>query len=180
MSSQVEIHGIEMRQVMPVNKKHTPEEIAGTKARATLITNRVTEAVFNDNKGNDLLMGIANSIRRPFGFPLISRVTNTAVHRSSSYYSFLGHKMYADLTSDAEKVMDEDEGTIGNVTITTEVQEREQESFAVRGTISQANAMQKNFAEGASYTNAPDVMGISILGNRLVRNSGNCGKFAKC
>ena len=166
MSNQTDLQQTEefVLKLIKSGRVYTAQEKADMRAKATLITDSVTEAAFNDNKGNDLLAGLANSIRRPFEFPLIAKVSNSAVHRPSAHEILTGHKMFADVVGDGEKF-----DNAGAVNISMEVQEEKQQGFAERGTISPANVMQKNFDKGAKYTHAPDVMGINILGFRLPR-----------
>jgi len=47
------------------------------------------------------------------------------------------------------------------------VQKGKQDGFAVRGTLTSSNAMRTGFNMGDDFTEAPDVIGINILGFRL-------------
>ena len=50
------------------------------------------------------------------------------------------------------------------INITVEVQHKPQDGYAVRGTLTSGNAMRAQFNMGDDYTEAPDVIGVNILG----------------
>ena len=149
-------------EILSGSKMPTPEEIAGMRARATWLTNSVTEALFKDNRNNGIFATMANALRRPYKLPLISKVISTQVQRPSSPDALIWRKMYADVIGDTIL-----ENLNGFLNITMEIQEDQQEGFAARGIISPANIMLRNFPKGVPYTKAPDVMSICILGAHL-------------
>jgi len=53
------------------------------------------------------------------------------------------------------------------INIALEVQKGKQDGYAVRGTLTSSNAMRTGFNMGDDFTEAPDVIGINILGFRL-------------
>ena len=73
-----------------------------------------------------------------------------------SLINVLGRSMTGDLT-----------GEVPRLNITVEVQKNSQKNYAVRGVLTSGNAMRTQLDVGDDYTNAPDVIGINILGFRL-------------
>ena len=53
------------------------------------------------------------------------------------------------------------------INIAVEVQKEQQDAFAVRAVLSTGNVLKDNFQAGQDYIQAPDVIGINILGFRL-------------
>jgi hypothetical protein len=54
-----------------------------------------------------------------------------------------------------------------SINIAVEVQKGSQDGYAVRGTLTSNNAMRMGFSAGKDFTEAPDVIGINILGFNL-------------
>jgi len=112
-------------------------------------------ATFMDNKNNHIITGIADSVRKIHALPPIPQVQHTTV-QNVSLLDVLGRGMVGDLLSWGESIR-----------IALEAQRGRQDDYAVRGTITSSNAMRIGFNMGDNFANAPDVIGINILGFRL-------------
>ena len=53
------------------------------------------------------------------------------------------------------------------INIALEAQRKIQEGYAVRAALSSSNIMRHQFETGSDYTEAPDVIGVNILGFKL-------------
>ena len=71
-------------------------------------------------------------------------------------FDVLGRGMIGDLLGLSE-----------SINIALEVQKGKQDDYAVRGTLTSSNAMRTSFNMGDDFTEAPDVIGINILGFKL-------------
>jgi len=119
------------------------------------MNDRVFLAHFIDNKNNHIITGLANAARKIHALPPIPQVQNTAV-QNISLFDVLGRGMIGDLLGWGEAI-----------NIALEVQRGKQDGYAVRGTLTSSNAMRTGFNMGDDFTEAPDVIGLNILGFRL-------------
>ena len=136
-------------------KEYTQEELQERKQRLTLMSDRLFEVVFANNKNNEIIEEIINAVRKIHELPKIPQVENIIVQKAT-LDDLLGRKMTADLVGYSE-----------SLNITVEVQREKQEAFAVRAILSSSNVMKKGFEIGQGYFQAPDVIGLNILGFRL-------------
>ena len=136
-------------------KQYSQKEIDEARGKLALMNDRVFWATFADNKNNDIVKGIADSLRKIHGLADIPQIVRTTV-QSASLLDVLGRGMVGDLLGEGEAI---------NLAI--EAQKEGQSGFAVRGTLSSSNAMRIQFNAGDDFTDAPDVIGINILGFRL-------------
>ena len=119
------------------------------------MNDRVFLVTFIDNKNNHIITGIADAVRKIHALPPIPQVQHTKV-QDISILDVLGRGMIGDLLGWGE-----------SINIALEVQKSKQAGYAVRGTLTSSNAMRLGFNTGNDFTNAPDVIGINILGFRL-------------
>ena len=119
------------------------------------MNDRVFLAHFVDNKNNHVITGLADAARKIHALAPIPQVQKTVV-QNVSLLDVLGRGMIGDLLGWGEAI-----------NIALEVQKGKQEGYAVRGTLTSSNAMRTGFNMGDDFTEAPDVIGINILGFRL-------------
>jgi len=136
-------------------RKYTQTEIDEARQNLALMNDRVFLAHFIDNKNNHVITGLADAARKIHFLPPIPQVQNTAV-QNISLFDVLGRGMIGDLLGWGEAI-----------NIALEVQKGKQDGYAVRGTLTSSNAMRTGFNMGDDFTEAPDVIGINILGFRL-------------
>ena len=136
-------------------RRYTQQEIDEARQNLALMNDRVFLAHFIDNKNNHVITGLADAARKIHILPPIPQVQRTAV-QNVSLLDVLGRGMIGDLLGWGEAI-----------NIALEVQKGKHEGFAVRGTLTSSNAMRTGFNMGDDFTEAPDVIGINILGFRL-------------
>ena len=136
-------------------RQYTEQEIEEARGNLALMNDRVFLGTFSDNKNNHIITEIVNALRRIHGSDEIPPIERTTV-QNVSLADVLGRGMVGDLLG---------EGRLINIAV--EVQKGSQEGYAVRGTITSGNAMRVQFNTGDSFAEAPDVIGINILGFRL-------------
>jgi len=136
-------------------RQYTQQEIDKARDNLALMNDRVFLMTFIDNKNNHIITGIADSVRKIHALPPIPQVQQTKV-QDISILDVLGRGMIGDLLGWGE-----------SINIALEVQKGNQAGYAVRGTLTSSNAMRLGFNMGNDFTNAPDVIGINILGFRL-------------
>ena len=136
-------------------RQYTQQEIDEARNNLALMNDRVFLVTFMDNKNNHIITGIADSVRKIHALPPIPQVQQTKV-QNISILDVLGRGMIGDLLGWGE-----------SINIALEVQKGRQAGYAVRGTLTSSNAMRFGFNIGNDFTNAPDVIGINILGFRL-------------
>lgn len=136
-------------------REYTPEEINDARGELTLMNDRVFLKTFMDNKNNPLITGLGNSLRKIHALPDIPPIEQSKA-QNISLIDVLGRGMIGDLF-----------GWGAAINMTIEAQKKSQEGYAVRGTLTSGNAMRFAFNPGSEYTQAPDVIGVSILGFRL-------------
>ena len=136
-------------------RKYTQAELDEARQNLALMNDRVFLAHFIDNKNNHVITGLADSARKIHALPPIPQVQKTRV-QNVSLLDVLGRGMIGDLLGWGEAI-----------NIALEVQKGKQDGFAVRGTLTSSNAMRTGFNMGDDFTEAPDVIGINILGFRL-------------
>jgi len=136
-------------------RKYTQVEIDEARQNLALMNDRVFLAHFIDNKNNHIITGLADAARKIHALPPIPQVQKTLV-QNVTLLDVLGRGMIGDLLGWGE-----------SINIALEVQKGRQDGYAVRGTITSSNAMRTGFNMGDNFTEAPDVIGINILGFRL-------------
>jgi len=134
---------------------YTPAEIEEARQNLALMNDRVFLAHFIDNKNNHVITALADAARKIHALPPIPQVQRTSV-QNISLFDVLGRGMIGDLLGWGEAI-----------NIALEVQKGKQDGYAVRGTLTSSNAMRTGFNMGDDFTEAPDVIGINILGFRL-------------
>jgi hypothetical protein len=136
-------------------RKYTQQEIDEARKNLALMNDRVFLATFIDNKNNHVITALADAARKIHELPPIPQVQKTYV-QNVSLLDVLGRGMIGDLLGWGEAI-----------NIALEVQKGKQDDYAVRGTLTSSNAMRKGFNMGDDFAEAPDVIGINILGFRL-------------
>ncbi|MCL2216111.1 MAG: Rpn family recombination-promoting nuclease/putative transposase [Defluviitaleaceae bacterium] len=136
-------------------RRYTQEEIDEARKNLALMNDRVFLAHFLDNKNNHVITGLADAARKIHALYPIPQVENTVV-QNVSLLDVLGRGMIGDLLGWGEAI-----------NIALEVQKGKQDGYAVRGTLTSSNAMRTGFNIGDDFTEAPDVIGINILGFKL-------------
>jgi hypothetical protein len=136
-------------------REYTQEEIDEARGELALMNDRVFLKTFMDNKNNPIITGLANSLRKIHTLPDIPPIEQSKV-QNVSLIDVLGRGMIGDLF-----------GWGAAINLTIEAQQKSQEAYAVRGVLTSGNAMRFAFNPGNDYNQAPDVIGISILGFKL-------------
>jgi len=136
-------------------RRYTQQEIDEARQNLALMNDRVFLAHFIDNKNNHVITGLADAARKIHTLPPIPQVQRTVV-QNVSLLDVLGRGMIGDLLGWGEAI-----------NIALEVQKGKHDGYAVRGTLTSSNAMRTGFNMGEDFTEAPDVIGINILGFRL-------------
>ena len=136
-------------------RQYTQAEIDEARQNLALMNDRVFLAHFIDNKNNHVITGLADAVRKIHMLPPIPQVQTTHV-QNVTLFDVLGRGMIGDLLGLGE-----------SINIALEVQKGKQEGYAVRGTLTSSNAMRTSFNMGDDFTEAPDVIGINILGFKL-------------
>jgi len=148
---QVEILDIPKHQY----RQYTRREIDEARGNLSLMNDRVFMVAFEKNKNNHIITGLVNALRIIHDVTPIPQIQSTTV-QEPSLADILGRGMVADLT-----------GLGLQINIALEAQRKIQEGYAVRATLSSSNIMRHQFETGNDYAEAPDVIGINILGFRL-------------
>jgi hypothetical protein len=136
-------------------RQFTQEEINKARGNLALMNDRVFLVTFADNKINHIVTEIVSSLRRIHGLTPIPPIERTTV-QSISLLDVLGRGMVGDLLGEGE-----------SINISIEVQRKSQDDYAVRGILSSSNIMRHQFDVGDDFSEAPDVIGINILGFKL-------------
>jgi len=136
-------------------RQYTQAEIDEARQNLALMNDRVFLAHFIDNKNNHAITGLADAVRKIHALPPIPQVQTTHV-QNVTLFDVLGRGMIGDLLGLGE-----------SINIALEVQKGKQDGYAVRGTLTSSNAMRTSFNMGDDFAEAPDVIGINILGFRL-------------
>ena len=136
-------------------RKYTQQEIDEARKNLALMNDRVFLAHFIDNKNNHVITALADAARKIHTLAPIPQVQKTFV-QTVSLLDVLGRGMIGDLLGLGE-----------SINIALEVNKGKQNGYAVRGTLTSSNAMRTGFNMGDDFTEAPDVIGINILGFRL-------------
>jgi len=130
----------------------TKEQIDRARGNLSPMHDRVATVTFDKNKNNHIITGLADLLKKLYNEPPIPPIESTVV-QDISLEDVMGYGMVADMTS---------EGLFINVA--TEIQRKSQAAFAVRGTLTSSNLMKNQFLKGSTYSEAPDVIGIYIVG----------------
>ena len=136
-------------------RQYTQVEIDEARQNLALMNDRVFLAHFIDNKNNHIITGLADAVRKIHTLPPIPPVQTTHV-QNVTLFDVLGRGMIGDLLGLGE-----------SINIALEVQKGKQDDYAVRGTLTSSNAMRTSFNMGDDFMEAPDVIGINILGFKL-------------
>ena len=136
-------------------RQHTLQEINEARGNLALMNDRVFLGTFSDNKNNHIITEAVNALRKIHAAGKIPPIERTTV-QSVSLIDVLGRGMVGDLLG---------EGYLINIAV--EVQKGSQDGYAVRGTITSGNAMRVQFNAGDDFSDAPDVIGVNILGFKL-------------
>jgi len=136
-------------------RQYSQEEIDEARGNLSLMNDRVFMVAFEKNKNNHIITGLVNALRRIHDVTPIPQIQSTTV-QEPSLADILGRGMVADLT-----------GLGLQINIALEAQRKIQEGYAVRATLSSSNVMRHQFETGSDYTEAPDVIGVNILGFKL-------------
>ena len=137
------------------DRQFTKQEIEEARGNLSPMNDRVAMATFADNKNNDIITGIVNALRNIHNAPQISPIEQTYL-QELSLPDVLGRGMIADMISEGWQI-----------NVVTEIQGKSQADFAVRGTLSSSNIMRRQFKKGDDYSEAPDTIGVYILGFNL-------------
>ena len=135
--------------------KFTKQELEKARGELSPMNDRVATATFSDNKNNDIITGIVNKLRKIHDVAPIAPISQTWV-QELTLPDVLGRVMVADMISEG-----------WHINVATEIQKGSQADFAVRGTLSSSNAMRRQFKAGDDYSDAPDTIGVYILGFNL-------------
>ena len=139
------------------------------RADISLMNDRLVEAMFINNKNNGIITDAANVFRRVYKLPPIPAITSTVTQKSSAGSHYWKRKMIADLLSQS-KIPTKKEGILRSIfNLTVEMQSDLQDGFDVRAILSFGNALREDWVMGYGYPQAPDTMGIYILGHNLPR-----------
>ena len=133
----------------------THEEIEEARGNLSPMNDRVAAVTFADNKNNHIITGIADNLKKIYNEPPIPPIERTFL-QELSLPDVLGRGMIADMISEGWRI-----------NVATEIQKGSQADFAVRGTLSSGNIMRRQFNMGDDYSDAPDTIGIYILGFNL-------------
>ena len=136
-------------------RQYSQQEIDDARGNLSLMNDRVFMGTFCDNKNNRIITEIVNALRKIHVARNIPPIERTTV-QNLSLLDVLGRGMVGDLLG---------EGHLINITV--EVQKGVHDGYAVRGTITSGNAMRIQWVPGDDFTDAPDVIGINILGFKL-------------
>ena len=136
-------------------RQYSQQEIDEARQNLAIMNDRVFLAHFIDNKNNHVITGLADAARKIHMLPPIPQVERTVV-QNVSLLDVLGRGMIGDLLGWGEAI-----------NIALEVQKGKYDGYAVRGTLTSSNAMRTGFSMGEDFSEAPDVIGINILGFRL-------------
>ena len=136
-------------------RKHTQEEIDEARENLTLMNDRVFLYMFMENKNNHLVKGTTDAVRKIYALAPIPPVQSTVV-QNLTLLDVLGRGMIADMLAYIESII-----------LAFEVQQGKQVTYAVRGTLTSSNAMRTGLNKGDDFADAPDVIGLNILGFRL-------------
>ena len=133
----------------------THEEIEEARGNLSPKNDRVAAVTFADNKNNHIITGIADNLKKIYDEPPIPPIERTFL-QELSLPDVLGRGMIADMISEGWRI-----------NVATEIQKGSQADFAVRGTLSSSNIMRRQFGMGDDYSEAPNTIGIYILGFNL-------------
>ena len=136
-------------------RRFTRQEVEEGRGELSFMNNDVFTGTFAGNKNNGIITGLVNALRKLHGSAPIPPLERTTV-QAVTLVDVLERGMVGDLS-----------GESALLNITVEVQKKKQEGYAVRGTITSSNAMRKQFPKGSSFEDAPDVIGVNVLGFRL-------------
>lgn len=136
-------------------QQYTQQEIDEARENLAFMNDRVFTATFAGNKNNHIITETVNALRKIHALASIPPIERTTVHNVSLRDVF-SRGMVGDLFG---------EGALINITV--EVQKKKQNDYAVRGTLTSSNVMRIQFDAGDNFTEAPDVIGINILGFSL-------------
>ena len=151
-------------------RKYTQEEFDEARRHLSLMHDRVFLGTLANNKNNWIITDIVNALRKIHRLKKIPPIEQTKVQDVSLYDVFM-RGMIADLL-----------GMAPQINITMEVQKLRQKGFAIRGTIASGNAMRIRFDAGSEFIDAPDVIGVNILGFRqpeLRKNKMFCSRIVR-
>ena len=133
----------------------TKQEIEAARSELSPMNDRVALVTFSDNKNNHIITGIVDNLRQIHALLPIPPIERTWV-QELSLPDVLGRGMIADMISEG-----------WHINVATEIQKGSQADFAVRGTLSSSNVMRRQFKAGDDYSEAPDTIGVYILGFNL-------------
>jgi hypothetical protein len=137
------------------DRQFTKQEIEEARGNLSPMNDRVAMATFADNRNNDIITGMVNALRNIHNAPQISPIEQTYL-QELSLPDVLGRGMIADMISEGWQI-----------NVVTEIQGKSQADFAVRGTLSSSNIMRRRFKKGDDYSEAPNTIGVYILGFNL-------------
>ena len=156
MLSQDQVLSEAFAQISGLSKRqYSQQEIDEARGNLALMNDQVFMMVFADNKNNHILTEIVNALRKIHGLALIPPILRTMI-QEVTLLDVLGRGMVADLMGEGRQI-----------NIAVEIQKGSQADYAVRGTISSGNVMRRQFNAGDEFTEAPDVIGVNILGFKL-------------
>ncbi|MCL1883080.1 MAG: PD-(D/E)XK nuclease family transposase [Defluviitaleaceae bacterium] len=135
--------------------KFTKEEIEEARGNLSPMNDRVAMVTFADNKNNHIITGTVNALRKIHNVIPIPPIEQTWL-QELSLPDVLGRGMIADMISEGWQI-----------NVATEIQKGSQADFAVRGTLSSSNIMRRQFKSGEDFSEAPDTIGVYILGFNL-------------
>jgi len=133
----------------------THEEIEEARGNLSPMNDRVAAVTFAETKNNHIITGIADNLKKIYDEPPIPPIERTFL-QELSLPDVLGRGMIADMISEGWRI-----------NVATEIQKGSQADFAIRGTLSSSNIMRRQFSMGYDYSEAPDAIGIYILGFNL-------------
>ena len=136
-------------------RDYTEQEIDEARGNLTLMSDRVFFCIFDDDKNNSIITAIVNAIRKIHAQGDIEPIKHTEL-RKVSLVDVFERGMVGDLFGKGHQI-----------NIAVEVQKDKQDGYAIRSIITSGNAARVQFKIGSDFTEAPDVMGINILGFKL-------------
>ena len=136
-------------------RTYNDQELDEARGNLALMHDRVFFGTFDGNKNMHIITALVNALRKIHYLSDIEPIEQIELQKVSMEDVLLRGQV-GDLL-----------GLGRGYNIVLEVQKGKQDGFAVRGTITSSNATRIQFKIGADFTEAPDVIGINILGFRL-------------
>ena len=136
-------------------REYSQQEIDETRAKLTLMNDRVFLVTFAGDKNNHIVTEIVNALRKIHSLADIPPIGHTTV-QNVSLLDVFARGMVGDLYGEA-----------AGLNLTIEVQKGKQEDYAVRAILTSSNVMRANFKISDEFADAPDVIGVNIVGFSL-------------